>query len=123
VLESASFVGFVPVTDLARAREFYVDRLGLAATDESPFALAVDAGGTMLRLTLVEQLSPQQFTIAGWAVPDIAATIDAMVEAGVAFTRYDGMDQDERGVWTPPSGAKVAWFRDPDDNVLSLTEF
>jgi catechol 2,3-dioxygenase-like lactoylglutathione lyase family enzyme len=65
----------------------------------------------------------QSFTIAGWRVGDIAATVRALEAKGVRFTRYDGMDQDELGIWTAPGGDKVAWFTDPDGNTLSLTEF
>ncbi len=116
-------MAFIPVRDLAAARAFYCDSLGLTVTDENPFAVALDAGGTMLRLTQVGGLEPPAFTIAGWEVPDIAAAVDDLVGRGVTFTRYDGMDQDARGIWTTPGGDRVAWFRDPDGNTLSLTSF
>jgi hypothetical protein len=77
----------------------------------------------MLRVTPVPDLAVQSFTIAGWRVDDMAATVRALEAKGVRFTRYDGMDQDELGIWTAPSGDKVAWFTDPDGNTLSLTEF
>jgi catechol 2,3-dioxygenase-like lactoylglutathione lyase family enzyme len=123
MLENAPLIAFIPVTDLERARTFYVDTLGLEVTDESPFALVVDAHGTMLRLTPVGDLRPQPFTVVGWSVPDIATTAGVLAEHGVPFRRYDGMDQDERGIWTSPSGDRVAWFADPDGNTLSLTTF
>ena len=117
-------MAFVPVRDLAAARAFYNGTLGLAVTDENPFAVVLDAGGTMLRLTEVPDLQPQRFTVAGWVVPDIDAAVDALAGRGVAFTRYDGMDhQDEKGIWTTPGGDRVAWFTDPDGNTLSLTSF
>ena len=116
-----SFVAFVPVTDLETARAFYGDLLGLRVTEDSPFALVVEAGGTTLRLTRVEELAVQPFTVAGWQVPDVAAAVDALVGRGISFTRYPGLQQDGRGIWTAPDGDRVAWFADPDGNTLSLS--
>lgn len=118
----ATFVGFIPVRDLAAARAFYADILGLTVKEESPFALVVDGGGTTLRLTPVPDLQPQPFTVAGWAVADIDAEVDALVSTGVKLNSYDGMEQDERGIWTTPGGDRVAWFCDPFNNTLSLTQ-
>jgi catechol 2,3-dioxygenase-like lactoylglutathione lyase family enzyme len=115
------FVGFIPVRDLAAARAFYVGVLGLALLSDDPFAVTLDAGGTTLRLTEVADLRPQPFTIAGWEVPDIHVTVSSLLEAGVRFSRYEGLDQDPRGIWTTPGGDLVAWFADPDGNTLSLT--
>jgi len=123
LLASADLIGFVPTSDLARARAFYVDTLGLRVIDEDPYALGLDANGIMLRVTAVPELRPAGYTVCGWRVDDIAAAIRDLGERGVGFARYDGMDQDELGVWTAPTGAKVAWFADPDGNVLSLTQF
>jgi catechol 2,3-dioxygenase-like lactoylglutathione lyase family enzyme len=105
------------------ARAFYEGTLGLRVIAETPFALVLDANGTMLRVTPVPELVAQPFTIAGWAVPDIDAVARALAEKGVEFTRYDGMAQDELGVWTSPNGDRIAWFKDPDGNTLSLTAF
>ncbi len=116
-------MGFVPVTDVGVARAFYAEALGLPVVEESPFALVVDANGTMLRITLVPDLQPQPFTIAGWKVADIVATIADLVSRGVVFTHYDGMGQRANGVWRSPNGDLVAWFTDPDGNTLSLTTF
>lgn len=121
MLEDASFTAFIPVGDASAARRFYVDTLGLEVLEESPFAIVVDARGTTLRLTPVPDLRPQPFTIAGWEVDDIAEEVDLLVSAGVPLHRYEGMDQDERGIWTSPGGARVAWFSDTDGNTLSLT--
>ncbi len=123
MLADAAFTGFIPVRDLATARAFYAGTLGLRVVDESPFALALDAGGTMLRVTPAPELTPRPFTIAGWQVPDIDAAVRALAGRGVAFTRYDGMAQDDLGIWTTPGGDRVAWFTDPDGNTLSLTAF
>ena len=114
-------MAFIPVRDLAASRAFYGGTLGLPVTDENPFAVVLDAGGTVVRLTQVDDLRPHPFTIAGWVVPDIGAAVDALVGRGVTFTRYEGMEQDERGIWTTPGGDRVAWFEDPDGNTLSLT--
>lgn len=120
----AAFVGFIPTSDLAAAQAFYVDTLGLSVIDESPFALAVDAGGgIMLRLTVVGEFVPQPFTVAGWAVPELSDTVRTLTAAGVEFVRYEGMEQDDLGIWAAPSGGRVAWFRDRDGNTLSLTTF
>ena len=123
MLAHSALIGFVGVSDLDRARQFYGHALGLPITDESPLALVADANGTMLRLTVVEQPTAAPYTVLGWNVADIMSTIDQLSARGVQFTRYEGMEQDERGVWTAPGGAKIAWFVDPDGNNLSLTEF
>jgi catechol 2,3-dioxygenase-like lactoylglutathione lyase family enzyme len=119
----ASFIAFIPVRDLSSARQFYGTVLGLPVIEESPFAVVVEAMGTMLRLTKVEDLRVQPFTIAGWQVPDIGAAVDSLTGVGIVFTRYEGMSQDERGIWTTPGRDQVAWFTDPDGNTLSLTTF
>jgi catechol 2,3-dioxygenase-like lactoylglutathione lyase family enzyme len=115
-------IAFVPATDLDRARAFYEGVLGLTATEHSRFAVAFDVDGTMLRVAAVEHRVAAPYTVLGWAVPDVAAAVDELAARGVAFERFDGMEQDERGVWRSPSGARVAWFHDPDGNVLSLTQ-
>jgi len=123
MLAGAPYIGFIAATDLTRARAFYEGTLGLRCTDENPIACVFEANGTMLRVTAVPELTPAGYTVAGWQVDDIAAAVRALVDAGVQFRRFDGMDQDELGVWTTPDGGKVAWFNDPDSNVLSLTQF
>ena len=106
-------MAFIPVGDLGAARSFYGDLLGLRVTEEGPYAVVLDAGGTMLRLTPVDGLRPQPFTIAGWAVPDMGSSIDRLEHSGVGMIRYEGMDQDARGLWTAPGGDEIAWFKDP----------
>jgi len=123
MLSTAAFIGFIPVRATTTARAFYEGTLGLTVVEETPYALVLEANGTMLRLTCVSDLTVQPFTIAGWSVPDITATVRSLAGRGVAFRRYDGMVQDDLGIWTAPSGDLVAWFGDPDDNTLSLTEF
>jgi catechol 2,3-dioxygenase-like lactoylglutathione lyase family enzyme len=121
-LDDARLIAFVPTTDLPRARAFYVETLGLRVTDESPYACVFEAGGTMLRLTPVRKLSKVRYTVLGWGVVDIAATVAALTAAGVAFVSFRGMDVDEAGIWTAPGGDRVAWFEDPDGNLLSVTQ-
>ena len=122
VLAGADLVGFVATTDLARARAFYADTLSLRVVGEDPYAITLDANGTMLRVAAVPELRPAAYTVCGWRVGDIAGAIRQLGDRGVDFTRFDGMEQDELGIWTTPGGAKVAWFTDPDGNVLSLTQ-
>jgi catechol 2,3-dioxygenase-like lactoylglutathione lyase family enzyme len=123
MLDGADLVGFVVTTDAAAARSFYQRTLGLRLVEANEFASVFDANGTMLRVTTVESRSPAPYTVLGWRVTDIAATVAQLAAGGVEFHRYDGMDQDASGIWTTPAGDKVAWFADPDGNVLSLTEF
>ena len=123
MLADASFIGFVPARDLTAARAFYEGTLGLRVVDDTPFALVLDAGGTMLRVTAVAEFAARPFTIAGWNVPDIGAVVRALAGQGVQFARYDGLTQDDLGIWTTPGGDQVAWFKDPDGNTLSLTAF
>jgi catechol 2,3-dioxygenase-like lactoylglutathione lyase family enzyme len=122
-LGGADLIGFVGTADVGRARAFYEGTLGLNVVEEDPYALGLDANGTMLRVTAVPDFRPAGYTVCGWKVENIAAAIAELTQRGVSFLRYDGMDQDDLGVWTAPSQAKVAWFNDPDGNVLSLTQF
>jgi catechol 2,3-dioxygenase-like lactoylglutathione lyase family enzyme len=122
MLRSAPIIAFVATTDPERARGFYADTLGLRLVRQDAFALELDAGGTMLRVVTVRELHPAGYTVLGWIVQDVAASIRDLVDRGVVFNRYDGMQQDGDGVWTSPSGARIAWFADPDGNTLSLTQ-
>jgi hypothetical protein len=97
--------------------------LGLRFVSEDQFALVMDAQGIMVRVALVPEFQPQQFTIAGWEVSDIKREVTSLQGRGVRFEKYGMKGQDEQGIWSSPSGAKVAWFKDPDGNVLSLTQF
>jgi catechol 2,3-dioxygenase-like lactoylglutathione lyase family enzyme len=123
VLESSDLVAFAAATDLRRAQEFYEQTLGLTVVEETDFACVIDANGTMLRVTAVPAVSRAGYTVLGWRVTDIVAAVGELTAKGVVFIRYDGMGQEENGVWTTPGGDKVAWFSDPDGNILSLTQF
>jgi catechol 2,3-dioxygenase-like lactoylglutathione lyase family enzyme len=118
-----NIVAFVSIVDVPRARDFYQNTLGLRLVmEEPPFALVFEANGIMLRLGMAKELPLAHGTVLGWQVPEIAATVRSLAQAGVPFERYAGMDQDELGIWTSPSGARVAWFKDPDGNILSVSE-
>ncbi len=123
MLKSRPIVAFVATTDPPRAKAFYGQTLGLRLVSEDAFALAFDAGGTMLRVAIVKTLQPAGYTVLGWIVPDIAKAVRDMVRRGVVFQRYGGMPQDDLEIWSSPSGARIAWFTDPEGNTLSLTEF
>jgi catechol 2,3-dioxygenase-like lactoylglutathione lyase family enzyme len=99
--------------------------LGLRLVEEEkPFALVFDANGIMLRVTPGGEHIPAPGTVLGWEVESIERTVGQLTAAGVEFLRYPGLnDSDPLGIWTSPSGARVAWFHDPDKNVLSLTQF
>jgi hypothetical protein len=107
MLDNAPYVGFIPVTDLATARRFFVDTLGLKFVDEDEYALVVSANGTTIRITPVADLRPQPFTIAGWQSDDVAATVGQLKAAGVVFRRYDGLEQDELDIWHAPGGSQT----------------
>jgi catechol 2,3-dioxygenase-like lactoylglutathione lyase family enzyme len=118
-----NIIGFVTIVDVARAKEFYRDTLGLRLlSEEPPFALVFDANGILLRLGMGKELPPAHGTVLGWQVPDISAAVKDLMQAGIRFERYGFQQQDELGIWTTPTGAKVAWFKDPDGNILSLSE-
>jgi len=118
-----NIIAFVTIVDVARAKELYRDTLGLRlVSEEPPFALVFDAHGIMLRLGMGKQVPAGVGTVLGWEVPDIAAAVRDLQQAGVHFERYEQMKQDELGIWTTPTGARVAWFRDPDGNILSISE-
>ncbi|HEY2203061.1 MAG TPA: VOC family protein [Pseudonocardia sp.] len=122
MLEDSPLVAFVGVADLAVARRFYGETLGLPLRDELPYALVGDAHGTTLRITAVPTPSRAPFTVLGWQVADLDATVDELIGRGVRFLRYEALDQDDRGLWEAPGGTRVAWFTDPDGNVLSVND-
>jgi hypothetical protein len=91
-------------------------------SEELPFALVFDAHGIVLRVTIVKKLKPAGYTVLGWQVPRIKAAAKALTKAGVVFERFPGMQQDDLGIWSSPNGGRVAWFKDPDGNTLSVSE-
>jgi catechol 2,3-dioxygenase-like lactoylglutathione lyase family enzyme len=122
MLASAELVAFVPVADLGRARSFYENILGLPCVDANRSACVFDCHGTTLRATLVENFTPAGHTVVGWAVADLPAAVEYLTDRAVVMERYDGVEQDDRGIWTTPAGDQVVWFKDFDGNTLSLTQ-
>jgi catechol 2,3-dioxygenase-like lactoylglutathione lyase family enzyme len=114
---------FLATADAARSRAFYERVLGLTFVADEPPALVFRAGDSMLRIQKVDQVHIAPYTALGWAVSDIRRAVHDLRAAGVVFQRYDGLNQDGDGIWHAPSGGFVAWFRDPDGHVLSLTQF
>ena len=123
VLGSQKLVAFVATSDPGRAKKFYRDTLGLHLVSEDEFALVFDAAGTMLRVTPVPQVAAAKYTVLGWHVQDIVQAAKYLQKMQVALELYPGLRQDELGIWNSPSGARVAWFKDPDGNTLSITQF
>src|SRR5439155_6057820 len=122
MLTSRPIIAFVATAKPARAKKFYQQTLGLLPIGEDNFAIVFDAGGTMLRVAIVPEVKPAGYTVLGWMVDDIEQTVRALRRRGVRFQKYPGMGQDRLGIWSSPSGARIAWFVDPDGNTLSLTQ-
>jgi hypothetical protein len=122
MLSDKKLKAFIPTVNPKKAKEFYMNTLGLMLLSEDNYALEFDANGTLLRITTVPKLTPHPFTVLGWNVDNITHIIESLTSKGVVFEKYDVFEQDKLGIWLAPSGAKVAWFKDPDGNLLSLTE-
>jgi len=122
MLRSSPLVAFAATTNAANATAFYRDTLGLRVVTDEPFAIVFDASGTTLRIQKVEGVSKTPYTVLGWQVDDIANTADGLIKAGVDLVKYPHLQQDERGIATFPGGTQVAWFHDPDGNLLSVTQ-
>jgi catechol 2,3-dioxygenase-like lactoylglutathione lyase family enzyme len=116
-----SVVTFLLTKNPDAAIAFYRDTLGLSYLRDDGFALVFDLGGVLLRIGKMPSFTPAQHTVLGWESDDIAAAVDTLVATGITFERYPNMGQDEQGIATFPGGDKVAWFKDPDGNVLSLS--
>ena len=115
-------MAFVSTTDLDRAEAFYGGVLGLDAVERTPFACVFRVGGTILRVTRADEVVAAPYTVLGWVVADIAGELRELAGRGVTCERFEGLS-DADGVWTTPGGDRIAWFKDPDGNVLSLTQF
>lgn len=123
MLNKSTVVAFVATSRPDSAKSFYEQTLGLRLINDDAFAIVFDANGTMLRVQKVQNHTPPNHTVLGWDVADIYATVKELLSRGVSCEQYEWLEQDEWGVWTSPSGAKIAWFKDPDGNILSLTHF
>jgi catechol 2,3-dioxygenase-like lactoylglutathione lyase family enzyme len=123
MLSHFPIVGFIPITNPERARKFYCDVLKLEFIEDEPYAVVVNANGITVRLVKMEKSEPADFTVMGWEVPDVAATVQDLIGAGIAIERYSFIEQDAHGIWSAPDGrARLAWFKDPDGNVLSVSQ-
>ncbi len=122
MLGSTNIVAFVPIKDSERARAFYEGVLGLRFIKDDGFALVLEANGIMIRAAKVKDFTPAQFTILGWQVSGIERVVRALQAKGVRFEIFGFFKQDELGIWTAPTGDRVAWFKDPDGNILSVSQ-
>jgi catechol 2,3-dioxygenase-like lactoylglutathione lyase family enzyme len=122
MLGSTNIVAFLPIQDSEKARAFYEGVLGLRFVKDDGFALVFDANGIMVRAAKMKEVTPAQFTVLGWQVKNIEEIVRALRKKGVHFEIFGFVKQDELGIWTAPTGDKVAWFKDPDRNILSVSE-
>ncbi|MEX2236114.1 MAG: VOC family protein [Dehalococcoidia bacterium] len=122
MLTSAKPIAFVATARSEEAKAFYEGVLGLRLVSDEPFAIVFDCAGVMLRVQKANAVEPAPYTVLGWHVDDIGATMAGLKERGVSFEQFPWMPQDSQGVWEAPGGGKIAWFKDPDGNVLSLTQ-
>ena len=123
MLNNSNVVAFVATSKPESAKGFYEQTLGLHLILDDAFAIVFDANGVMLRVQKVQEHTPPPYTVLGWDVADIHASVKELSGRGVRCERYAWLEQDDSGVWSAPSGAKIAWFKDPDGNTLSLTQF
>jgi catechol 2,3-dioxygenase-like lactoylglutathione lyase family enzyme len=122
MLAACKLIGFVPTNDSKRARDFYEGKLGFQFVSDDQFALVMQAGESMIRIAKAANFTPAQYTVMGWEVTDIETMVKWLNGRGVAFEKYPLVQDRELGIWTTPNGDKVAWFKDPDGNVLSLSQ-
>jgi catechol 2,3-dioxygenase-like lactoylglutathione lyase family enzyme len=122
-LTKYDLIAFATIVDVQQAKRFYRDTLGLTlVSEEPPFALVFDANGTMVRLGMAKKMPEAHGTVLGWQVPEIETAVQDLTRCEITFERFDGLIQDAEGIWQSPMGARIAWFRDPDGNILSISE-
>lgn len=122
MLAAGKVVGFVPTRDSVKARSFYEEKLGFQFVSDDMFALVMRAGDTMIRIAKTPDVTPAKYTVLGWEVRKIEEVVRWLQGRGVEFEKYPFVEDKELGIWNAPSGAKVAWFKDPDGNVLSVSQ-
>jgi catechol 2,3-dioxygenase-like lactoylglutathione lyase family enzyme len=122
MLDSGKMIGFVATTDYDRTRAFYVDKLGFEFVSLDQFALVLRVGGHMVRIAKVPKFTAQQFTVLGWEVSDVEAVAKWLRDHGVETEKFPWVTDKELGIWSAPGGDKIAWFKDPDGNVLSISQ-
>ena len=122
MLNTSKIIGFVPTRDATKAKEFYVGQLGLVFVSEDEYALVLNANGHMVRIIKVNDFKPVKYTALGWEVSNIKQVATGLKSRGMVFEQYTFVQDKELGIWTAPNGDMIAWFRDPDGNVLSISE-
>lgn len=122
MLHNEKLKAFIPTQDAEKSKHFYGNVLGLKLISDDDFGMEFDANGTRLRIAKVPGYSPYPFTSLGWIVANVAVKAAEMQSKGIVFERYPYFEQDELGIWTSPDGTKVAWFKDPDGNLLSIND-
>jgi catechol 2,3-dioxygenase-like lactoylglutathione lyase family enzyme len=121
MLRDARLVSMVPTSNRERAQRFYEETLGLTLLSADDFALVFQVSCATLRVVSVQAVEPAAFTTVGWHVTNVETVLAELISRGVEPVRFEGMTQDDVGIWTAPNGDRVAWFRDPDGNLLSVT--
>jgi len=122
MLSSEKLVAFVSTTSADHARAFYRDKLGLRLISEDGFALVFESNGAPLRIALAKEVKPAPYTVLGWDVKDLRATVLDLKKSGITCEIFGFFKQDDLGIWTAPGGTQVAWFKDPDGNILSVAQ-
>jgi catechol 2,3-dioxygenase-like lactoylglutathione lyase family enzyme len=122
MLDQAKMVGFLVTTDYDRAKEFFVGKLGFEFVSLDQFALVVRVGGHNIRISKAEKFTPWHGTVLGWDVTGIEAVVDWLASRGIVTEKYPFVEDKQRGIWNAPGGAKVAWFKDPDGNVIGISQ-
>ncbi|MBV8550902.1 MAG: VOC family protein [Acidobacteriaceae bacterium] len=122
MLKNSKLMAFVATTDAAKAKSFYGGKLGLELVSEDGFAVVFNAHGTTLRVAIAKEITPARYTVLGWEVTDIEAAARDLQAAGIPLERYPFIQQDELAIWHAPGGARVAWFKDPEGNILSISQ-
>ncbi len=123
MLNTCKIAAFVATGNPERSRVFYETVLGLKFISDEQYAIVFDANGTTLRIQKVQEVAPIPYTALGWHVTNIEKMVAELTDQGVKFEFFEGFGQDEIGIVTFPNGAKVAWFKDPDGNMLSLDQY
>src|SRR6476646_8726243 len=122
MLNNSKIIGFAPTKDSTKAKDFYVGQLGLEFVSEDEYALVLNTNGNMVRIIKAGDFKPVQYTVLGWEVKNIETMVAGLKARGVVFEQYPFIQDKELGIWSAPGGGKVAWFKDPDGNVLSMSQ-
>lgn len=123
MLSEPTITAFLPTVKPKQSKQFYMNTLGLKLVSEDDYALEFKGNGVLLRITIVDKFNPHPFTVLGFKIKEIVSQVKSLIKKGVVFERYSSLEQDDLGIWTSPSKAKIAWFKDTDGNLLSLTEY